>query len=172
MIGFLGNLFGKKYTIGDLMNVDQGRQSRAQGCKVSLLDTFFIMKEETLAQKFRALFSSQNKLKVFYIVLKLSVTSDTGHTHTVFIQIEPDFSLSNYTDNQVKLYCDCQDFKYRSAYTLKKRDSLFANDLIKIKLGEALTKTPTKQSTTPLCKHCYAALEWLLQNYESIMRTL
>lgn len=173
MIGnLLHNIFGSRYSIGELMSVDQGRQERAGGCNVSLENTFFSIKEESLAQKFRALFSTNN-IKVFYITLKLRVDSDTGHPHTVFIQLDPDFSTINWTSNKVRVYCDCADFKFRSAYLLNKRDSLFNSDFTKVSLGQALTDAPKgKRGTTLLCKHSFAAITWLVNNYQNLMHTL
>lgn len=174
MIGgsLLHNLFGTRYTLGELMQIDQGRQQRAAGCSVSLVDTFVSIKEEGLLAKFRKLFTN-NTIKVYYITLKLNVVSGTGGSHTVFIQLEPDFSLGNWPNNQVRIFCDCPDFKFRSAYILDKRDSLFANDRIKILLGQSLTDAPSKNArTSTLCKHSYAAITWLLQNYRAIMSDL
>ena len=124
----LKDLFGSRYTIGELMRIDQGRQDKARGCKVSLMDTFFTIKEESLSGKVKKLFTGKDSVKVFYITLKLAVTGDTGNPHIVFIQLEPDFSMKNWENNKVRIYCDCADFKYRSAYLLDKRDSIFAND--------------------------------------------
>lgn len=168
----LQNIFGKRYTVGELMNIDQGRQGRAGNCSVSLVNTYFSLKEEGIAAKFAQLFGG-NTLKVCYITLKLKVKSDTGNSHFVFIQLEPDFSLNDWSNNQVRVYCDCADFKYRSAYLLDKRDSLFANDWIKLTLGQALTDKPDgKKGTTLLCKHVYAVLQWLMTNYDNVMGAL
>ena len=80
MAGLLDNILGKPYTLGELMKVDQGRQDRAAKCAVRLDDTFYTLKEETPLSKFKNLFT-KNTLKVFYVTLKLAVTSDTGNTH-------------------------------------------------------------------------------------------
>jgi hypothetical protein len=171
MIGSL--IFGKRFTIGELMNVDQGRQERSINCSVSLVNTYITMKEESLAQKFKSLFSNSNNIKVCYLTLKLKVLSNTGHNHYIFIQLEPDFSAKAWANNSVRIYCDCNDFKFRSSYILGKRNSLFINEKTKIALGQAMTDAPTgKKGTTPLCKHAYAALSWLMNNYETIMTTL
>lgn len=165
-------IFGSRYTIGELMKIDQGRQERSVNCSVSLVDTFVTIKEESLSQKFKSLFS-KNNIKVCYITLKLKVVSNTGNTHYVFIQIEPDFSAKSWATNNVRIYCDCNDFKYRSAFVLNKRGSLFSNERIKIALGQAMSDAPTgKGGTTTLCKHAHAALSWLMNNYENVMSTL
>lgn len=174
MIGsVLNGLFGRQYTIGDLMNIDAGRQQKASGCSVTLDKTFHILKQENLLGKLTSLLTGKSNIKVYYVVFKFSVMSDTGHAHTVFIQTDPDFSLKNWTGNKVKVYCDCQDFKYRSAYLLNQRNSLFSNNKIKIALGQAITDAPKgKRGTTLLCKHAFAALSWLMKNYSVVMKTI
>lgn len=168
----LKNLFGKRYTISELMTIDEGRQNRANNCSVSLTNIFYSVKQESVIGKFKSLFATNN-IKVFYITLKLKVKSDTGNSHNVFIQLEPDFTMHDWKNNRVRIYCDCADFKYRSAYILDKRDSLFANDWIKMALGQATTDIPTgKKGVTTLCKHAYAAVTWLSTNYEKIMMEL
>lgn len=171
MIGSaLAGLFGKPYTIGELMAIDQGRQGKALQSNVTLEDTFFTLKEEGIASKFKNLFTS-NTIKKLYITLKLKVISDTGNPHYVFIQLDPDYSTSGWYGNKVRIYCDCNDFKYRSAYALSKRDSLFENQTTKMALGQALTEAP-KRGTNVLCKHGYAALNWLMSNYKNVMSTI
>ena len=87
--------------------------------------------------------------------------------------MNPDFDLNKWEFNQVQIYCDCPDFKYRSAYLLNQRGSLFLTDRIKINLGASLTDTPKKGSKTSLlCKHAFASLQWLVMNYSNLMKTI
>ena len=65
--------------------------------------------------------------------------------------------------------CDCKDFMYRSAYELNRRHSLFLNDKTTASLGSALTIAPKRQSGSLLCKHAYAALQWLINNYSIVL---
>ena len=155
------------------MRIVHVRQYKSRLCNVSLIYTFFTIKEESLSGKVKKLFTGKDSVKVFYITLKLAVTGDTGNPHIVFIQLEPDFSMKNWENNKVRIYCDCADFKYRSAYLLDKRDSIFANDGIKIALGQAISEAPKgKRGVTLLCKHSFAALTWLMNNYTNLMSTL
>lgn len=171
MIGSaLKNLFGKPYTIGELMSIDQARQGKALQSSVSLVDTFFTVKEESLAAKIRSFFTG-NTVKKLYITLKLKVVSDTGNPHYVFIQLDPDYSTRMWQGNCVRIYCDCNDFKFRCAYSLSRRDSLFDNQHVRIALGQAMTDAPKRGSGT-LCKHGFAALNWLMSNYTNVMSTL
>ena len=160
-------------TIGELMNIDPGRQFRAQMCSVSLQKVYHEVRNETLLEKIKAFFLGKSSIKAYYIIMKLSVLSDSGSNHTVLIRISPDFKTSRLMSNNVQIYCNCSDFKYRSAYILNNKKGLFLNDRIKINLGSALTDKPkTKTQTTYLCKHAYAALQWLVSNYSSLIGTI
>ena len=169
----LNNLFGRQYTIGELMNIDKARQGRASNCTPILVKIFHTLKQEGVLDKFKSFVTGKTTIKTYYITFKFEVKSDTGNMHYVYIQIDPDFSLKNWSGNRVKIYCDCADFKYRSAYILDKRSSLFVTSKIKMALGSAMTEVPTgKKGTTLLCKHSFAALTWLMNNYSNIMKTI
>lgn len=169
----LGSLIGSQYSMGELMNIDSGRQERASGCSVSLVGTFHEIRRETLLDKFRSLFFGKSSLTTYYVIFKFKVTSGSGKNYTVVIRTNPDFDLINWSNNKVQIYCDCPDFKYRSAYILNQRKSLFLNERAKLSLGEALTEAPkSKTKTSLLCKHSFAALRWLIDNYSSVMRTI
>ena len=84
--------------------------------------------------------------------------------------MNPDFN-NNWSENEVEVYCDCADFKFRSAYILNQNNSLFATNRTKISLGSAITERPkTKTATSLLCKHAYAVIKWLLINYKNVMK--
>ena len=42
----LGSLFGRQYTIGELMNIDSGRIGRAGSCAASLQKVYHLVKPE------------------------------------------------------------------------------------------------------------------------------
>lgn len=168
---FTGGSSVGQFTIGELMNVDESRQQKASGCKVELIKVFHELQKENLLEKFKPSFLGKNSINTYYLVLKFKVTSDSGSAHNVYVRLNPDFDLTSYTNNKVKIYCDCEDFKYRSAYTLGKRDSVFLSDIAKTKLGPALTQPPKKQYTTLLCKHAFAVMNWLVNNYQTVMRS-
>lgn len=159
------------YTLGDLMNIDSTRQSKANLCTVELVKIYHELQPESILDKFKAFFGGKNLLNTYYVIFKLLVTSDTGKKHIVFIRTNPDFDLMNWEDNKAQVFCDCEDFKYRSAYTLENSESLFLNDRTKMLLGAALT-TPPKRSPSLLCKHAYAAVRWLINNYSNLMKTI
>lgn len=166
------SFFKGQYSIGELLNIDMARQQKSQNCSVNLVKIFHELKEESLLDKFKAFFLGKSVIKGYYVIFKLEVTSDSGKKHIVLIRTEPDFNLSIYNNNKVKIYCDCDDFKYRAAYGLNKRNSLLLTSRTSSQLGPAITQPPRKQSITLLCKHAYAALGWLFQNYQSVMRTI
>ena len=174
MAGFgsvLGSLLSSQYTMGEIMNIDSGRQERAGSCSVSLVNTYHEVKQETPLDKFKSLFLGKPVITTYYVIFKFKVTSGSGKSYTVIIRTNPDFDLKNWSNNKVQVYCDCPDFKYRSAYQLGKRKSLFLNDRIRTNLGESITEAP-KRAPSLLCKHSFAALQWLISNYSSIMRTI
>lgn len=172
MDNIIGSLLNRQYTLSELMNIDSGRAGRSSMCTVSLESVHHELKKEALLDKLRSFFLNRTSLNVYYVIFKLKVVSDTGNTHKVIIRLNPDFDLNEWGENPVKIFCDCKDFKFRSAYLLNKRNSLFLNDRIRTLLtGGALTDAP-KHSTTLLCKHSYAAVNWVLQNYRSIMKNI
>lgn len=166
-------LFVRKYTIGDLLLVDSNRSEKANYSTVQLVKIYHELKQEDLLSKIQNFFGGKSSVMAYYVIFKLNVVSDTGHSHTVFIKTNPDFNLEDWSSNKVQVYCDCADFKYRSAYKLNQHDSLFLTDGIKVSLGAALTDTPkAKTVTTPLCKHAVAALNWVVSNYSSLMKSI
>lgn len=166
-------LFTRRYTIGDLMNIDANRQDKASRCSVELSKTFHELKKETLFDKFRAFFGGKSIINTYYVIFKLNVFSDTGKKHIVFVRLDPDFNLQDWESNRIQIYCDCQDFKFRSAYKLQQHDALFLNDKLKIALGSSVVDSPkSKSKITLLCKHSFAAINWLVTNYSSLMRTI
>ena len=173
MASILSGLFNRRYTIGELMAVDEGRQQKASRCRVSLLNTYYSLKKENLIGKIRNFIKGTPNRTVFYITFKVQVKSDTGSFYNVYLQIDPDFNLSKSDSNPIKVYCGCADFKYRSAYELGRRGSLFLSSRTKSDLGDAYKTAGTgKRGKTLLCKHAYAAVNWLLNNYGNLMKNL
>lgn len=168
---FTGGSSPSQFTIGELMNIDNTRQQKASACKVELVKVFHELQNESLLNKFKASLFGKNTINTYYLILKFKVTSDTGSEHKVYVRLSPDFNMNAYLNNKIKIYCDCEDFKYRTAYTLGKRDSVFLSNIVKTKLGPSLTEPPRKQYTTLLCKHSYAVLNWLIDNYAAIMKS-
>lgn len=154
------------------MMIDSGRQERASSCQVILERTYHELKKATILDKFKSFFSSSSGLiNSYYVIFKFKVISASGKTHKVIIKTCPDFDLINWENNRAWIYCDCPDFKYRCAYILNQHDSLFLTDKIKIALGQSITDKP-KRRVTLLCKHSFAAVQYLISNYSSIMRTI
>lgn len=171
--GVLGKLLGRKYTLGELMSIDKGRIDRSGEINVRLVNVYHELKKESILDKFRSIFTGKMGLLMYYIIFKFEATGKSGKTYEIFVKLSPDYSMSNWQNNTVEVYCSCPDFKYRSAYLLDKNNSLFVNDRIKISLGEALTTAPKeKTTTTTLCKHLYAVLQYIIKNYGNLMKTI
>lgn len=162
----------KHYTVGELMAIDSVRQDKAGKSTVKFERVFHEVRKITLLDRFKAFFGGKSTIQNYKVIFKFTVTSDTGNKHIVFIRLDPDFDMTNVNGNRVDVYCDCADFKYRSAYLLNKRDSLFKNSSTTAALGSAINEAPKKATTTILCKHSYAALSWLVKNYSNIMKTI
>lgn len=167
----IGKFFGRQYSLGELMNIDEGRQRKSYECNVKLVKVFHQVKQESLLSKIKSFFFGKSVALMHYLIFKFEVTGGSGKKYEVIIKTDPDYDTNDWMRNRVQIYCGCPDFKYRSAYLLGRRDSLFINDRIRIALGSATTEAP-KRSTTLLCKHSFAALSWLLDNYQSVMRTI
>lgn len=161
-------------TLGDLMNVsDKNKVLKANLCKVSLDEIYHDIEQVGLFERIKNFFLGKNMVNVYHITFKFKIISDTGDTHTVFIRVKPDYNLTNWTNNPAQVFCDCESFKYQSAYVLAQYDSLFLNDKTRTALGPAITQAPKNMArTSTLCKHSLAAVNWLVNNYASIMQTI
>ena len=145
--------------LNDMISSDPGRNQKAGACTVQFLGKQYILGTETLSDKLRNTLK-RSQVNTYYIVFKFLVTSETGHTHKVYIQTLPVSDLSG----PAKVYCDCNDFKFRCAYTLEQNGALLRAPKTEAKLGEAITTAPKRQSGTLLCKHAIAAIQELLRN--------
>lgn len=170
-MGLIDRLINKEYTLGELMNISSERQEKSQSCNVKLVKTYHMIKSETLLEKFKNFFFNSPTITMYYIIFRFQVISDTGNTYDVLVQTSPDYDIINWETNKVKIYCSCNDFKFRSAYWLGQRGNLLVNDRIKTNLGQSLTDKP-KRSSSPCCKHCFSVLQYLIQNYSSLMKTI
>ena len=177
MPSILTDLFSsgsKGYTLGELMTIDPGRIERSEACSVTLKNTYHEVKKASILDKFRAFFSGKTLVNMYYVIFVFNVNSGRGKNHQVVIKCSPDFNLTEWTSNKVEIFCgDCPDFKFRSAYTLGRGDSLFLTDRSKVELGESITKKPKATTRVSfLCKHAYAAAKYLVDNYSILMRTI
>lgn len=169
MRSIVNSILNRPYSLSELLQTDDGRMDRAAGCTVELVKTYHDVRPATLSEKLKSRFLGKSLLNSYNLIFKFRVTSETGKSHTVFIKTEPDFDSGSGANNKCQIYCDCKDFMYRSAYELNRRHSLFLNDKTTATLGSALTIAPKKQSGSLLCKHAYAALQWLINNYSIVL---
>lgn len=161
-------------TIKDIMQIDPTRTGRAAGCSVNLLEIYHDIEKVPVPEKYRSMVGGEKMINTYYITLKFSVKSvESGKEHIVFIKLPPDFDMSRGNNSKVEVYCDCSDFMYRSAYGLGKNNALFLTPRIKVSLGQSMTDAPKAGfKTSNLCKHSYAALQWLMNNYSTVMGKL
>lgn len=106
--------------------------------------------------------------KIFGLVVYKVLRFKVGD-YSVFIEVSDKETKKSFLDSEVKLMCTCADFKYRSAYGLNKSGNLFRNKDINEHLGVALTDAPTID-TTHICKHVYATINELNQNYTTYVK--
>lgn len=173
MAGILAGLFNKKWTISDLMNIDQARQEKSSGCIVSLKDLYVEIKSESILDKFKKFFlRNKATLNVLYVIFSFDVTSERGSRYNILIKTQYDPEGRLYTSNTAKIYCDCADFKFKSAWALEQHASLLKTDRTELELGPAITNAPKAKRKTILCKHSYAALMYLINNYTYLMRNV
>ena len=152
-------ILGKSWGLSDMLASDPSRGAKANACTVQFLGKQYILSSETLPDNLRNTLK-RSQVGTYYIVFKFLVTSETGHTHKVYIQTLPVADLSG----PAKVYCDCNDFKFRCAYVLGQHGSLLRSPKTDSKLGEAVTTAPKSLSGTALCKHALAAVQELLRN--------
>ena len=158
-------------TIGELMKIDPGRIGKAGECDVQLVKTFHELKQKSLLDRFKSWFGGKAVVNSYHVIFKDTGTSTSGKTYTVLIRSNPEKKKKNWEDNDCKIFCGCPDFKFRSAYWLYQKGALFVNNRIRIEVGLAITdKQKSKKSN--LCKHSYAAHQWLVKNYANIMKTI
>jgi hypothetical protein len=160
-------------TLSDLLNsAEEGRRDKANSCSVKLVEVFHTLEDKPIADEFKSLFSNKSTLMTYFVTFKFEVTSvGSKKPHKVFIQVNPDFDLKYWEGNKAQIACDCEDFKFHSVYFAKQYDSLFETDRLKVTYSTALTQPP-KTATTIVCKHCIAALNYLVQNYQGIMKNI
>ncbi len=161
-------------TLGDLMNVtDKNKILKASQCIVELENIYHDVEQIGLLERIKNFFLGKNIINIYHITFKFKVISDTKENHSVFIRIKSDYNLTNWTNNPAQVYCDCESFKYQSAYLLNQYNSLFLNDKTRIALGPAITQAPKNMARTSLlCKHSLAAVNYLVKNYANIMKTI
>ena len=88
MANLIDRIFKPRYTISELLSIDQGRQARAASCRVSLVNTFYSIKEETMMDKIRSFLNKSPRRQVFYITFKFQVKSDLSNKVQIVLKNE------------------------------------------------------------------------------------
>lgn len=164
----------RQYTLGELAGAsEQNRMQKASACGVQLVGTYHTIEKESIKDKFKNLFkfTGAKKINTYYITFNFQVTSDNGTKHHVYIKCLPDFQGHYGGNNPIQIYCDCSDFKFRAAYDLDSKGSLLKTSKTVASLAGAIGQKP-KTPGPIMCKHCIAALQCLMNNYNQLMRGL
>lgn len=86
----------------------------------------------------------------------------------MYLEISPKRSFNKILSSRVKVFCKCDDFKYRAAYILNQDKNLFRAPVIDKHLGIALTEKPRVVKTTTMCKHIYAVIDYVKDNLNKL----
>lgn len=173
MAGLLSNIFNKRWTISDIMNVDADRQQKASSCSVHYVKNDVELVTEGIVDKFKRFFTrNKSVMNVMYVIFEFQVSSDTGHSYKVQVRTQYDPDSILLYQNSVQIYCECADFKFKSAWQLGQHKALFRSDRTELELGPAITNAPKRKPGTTLCKHSYAAIMFLTNNYNWLMRNV
>ena len=164
--------FGKKtWTISDIYNTTQERQFKSAGCTVNYLGVSRSVKSTSILDKWKSLFfRNKSLMKEIEVIFSFQVISnESGKTYPVKIQLLYDPFGNLIEAGKIKVYCGCPDFKFGCAYVLNNHEALFKSEKTDIDLGPAITTAPKRKRDGILCKHSYAALRYLIQNYNQLM---
>lgn len=152
----------------DLLDIDKERINRSADISV---DTEY---SKILLTKRKGLFSKLAGLlkREPYIATRLVKFTCTNvkskNTYTCFIEFEVIDDKSKLLKSRVKVFCTCNDFKYRAAYILNKDNNLFVVPSTEKYLGIAMTEPPRLVKPTTLCKHLYAVVDYIQDNLSKL----
>lgn len=147
--------------LAELIQIDKDRIKRSEDIKVELKWNKIVTYNQNLFKKFWRIITRRNIVLV-HNLYKFEVTNKSnGNVNILYLEIEPQKSLNKIMSSRVKVFCQCADFKFRSAYILNQEDNLFRSPKLDEHLGIALTVPPTKIIPTPVCKHVYAMIDYV-----------
>lgn len=155
--------------VKDILDIDEGRLSRAKDIQVTLLKTYPLYSEPSnkIIKWLRRLF--QRPYIITYAYLFQTVNVKSSSTYKVIIEIGPQNDYRRVLNSEAKIYCQCADFKFRSAWVLNHTDNLFLNKNIETELSVALDQKPTNMNnTTTSCKHIVAAFGYIKRNFKDL----
>lgn len=112
---------------------------------------------------------------VVYIVLHFSIKGSTGKVYNIKIKFpyRRNMDKENLFNIPARVYCECADFKYRSAYVLNRIGNIYTNPKIENNLGIALTKAPKVTNPEQLefvCKHTIKVVSRLNTNIRDYLK--
>lgn len=155
-------LFRRKLRVRDLLNISRDRITRSKLTEPEFMEKYVVRNEpQDLISRFIRLFRPVRVSQVY----KLVSESNSGAKYINLIETNHKFNKNTFERSHVKVFCSCPDFMYRSSYALNEYDNLFLNKATESHLKVALTIKPTKVTTTPICKHLYASLFNIRDNF-------
>ena len=109
-------------------------------------------------------------MNILWVEFSFSVMSnESGKSYPIKIRLQYDPYQELIRKGKIQVYCGCPDFKFNSAYELNRHGALYRSEETDIKLGPSITTAPKRQRKGALCKHSYAAVRYLMENYKTLM---
>lgn len=155
--------------LSELLNIDKGRIERSSNLRVELVWTKMkLSPHKTLWSKLLGFIKRQPH--VVTNLLRFKVTNpESKSEYTVFIELDPKDTKDKFLRSTVKLYCSCNDFKYRSAYILNKSGNLVRSPNLDERLTKsALEQPPRLMEPSKMCKHIYAIVGYIQKNWNKL----
>lgn len=152
----------------ELLDIDQGRIERSKDLSVKLeWSKMLINKRKGFISKLIGFIKGEAYITTNLLKFKV-INSKSGSSYTCYVELEPKNSFDKLLKTKVKIFCSCNDFKYRAAYYLNKDNNLFKAPIIEEHLGIALTEKPRIIKPTNMCKHMYAVVDYIKSEIKNL----
>lgn len=163
--------FSRSWAIEDIFNTTQERQFKSGGCSVSYEGVTRHLEKLPIIDRWKSLFfRNKSSMYTLWVTFSFKVTSnESGKVYPIKIRVQYDPYNELVYKGKIQIYCGCPDFKFGSAYELNQHDALYRSEETDLKLGPSITTSPKKRRGGILCKHSYAAVNYLIENYKTLM---
>lgn len=154
-----------------LLDVDNGRLARSRDIQVKFIwGKMLTTPRKGFWSKLLGIIKNEP-----YIVTNLAkfkaINKKSGNEYICYLELKPANSYTKLLKSEAKIFCSCNDFKYRSAYVLNKENNLFTAPAINEHLGIAVSEKPRIVIPTPMCKHLVAVVDFLRNNLNKLNLT-
>jgi len=146
-----------------ILRTNYKRRQKAKDMQVSLKDRSYYLKQLSLAQHIIGFFRKK-KVNTVFLLAEFEVLNLTNHRKKkVYIDIPYSRLMTEkkVKESNMKVYCSCEDFKYRFAYWLNQDKNCIRDTAIDEHLGIALTQKPVITSEAMFCKHIIGVVEYI-----------